>query len=157
MKRYIKQRVFSWRDRFSVLDEQGNPCYYVEGELFSLGKRLHVWNSQGEEVLTIVQKPWRLLLTYQVSIGGNPMGEIRKEFTILFSKYVWSALGLTADGKFLGHEYAISRGNRKVADISKAYMSWGDSYELEVGFPGDELAALAMVLAIDCALAADNG
>ena len=157
MKRYIKQRVFSWRDRFSVLDEQGNPCYYVEGELFSLGKRLHVWNSQGEEVLTIVQKPWRLLLTYQVSIGGNPMGEIRKEFTILFSKYVWSALGLTADGKFLGHEYAISRGNRKVADLSKAYMSWGDSYELEVGFPGDELAALAMVLAIDCALAADNG
>lgn len=157
MKRYIKQRVFSWRDRFSVLDEQGNPCYYVEGELFSLGKRLHVWNSQGEEVLTIVQKPWRLLLTYQVSIGGNPMGEIRKEFTILFSKYVWSALGLTADGKFLGHEYAISRGNRKVADISKAYMSWGDSYELEVGSPGDELAALAMVLAIDCALAADNG
>ncbi len=157
MKRYIKQRVFSWRDRFSVLDEQGNLCYYVEGELFSLGKRLHVWNSQGEEVLTIVQRPWRLLLTYQVSIGGNPTGEIRKEFTILFSKYVWSALGLTADGKFLGHEYAISRGNRKVADISKAYMSWGDSYELDVVSPGDELAALAMVLAIDCALAVDNG
>lgn len=38
MKRYIKQKVLSWTDHFTVKDEQGNDRYTVEGEIFSLGK-----------------------------------------------------------------------------------------------------------------------
>ena len=29
-------------------------------------------------------------------------------------------------------------------------MSWGDSYELDIANPADELVALAVVLTIDC-------
>ena len=42
MKLYIKQKVFSWVDRFTVFDETGADKYYVEGEFFSWGKKLHV-------------------------------------------------------------------------------------------------------------------
>ena len=38
MKLYIKQKVFSWVDRFTVFDETGADKYYVEGE-FSRGER----------------------------------------------------------------------------------------------------------------------
>ena len=31
MKLYLKQKVFSFRDRFYVKDDAGNDCYYVEG------------------------------------------------------------------------------------------------------------------------------
>ena len=41
MKLYMKQKVFSWTDKFNIVDEQGNERYYVEGELFSWGKKLH--------------------------------------------------------------------------------------------------------------------
>ena len=37
MKLYIKQKVFSWADRFTVKDSSGNDRYFVEGELFSWG------------------------------------------------------------------------------------------------------------------------
>lgn len=35
MKLYIKQKVFSWSDLFTVKDSYGADRYYVEGELFS--------------------------------------------------------------------------------------------------------------------------
>ena len=44
MKLYLKQKVFSWGDSFTVYDENGNDKYYVEGEIFSFGKKLHIYD-----------------------------------------------------------------------------------------------------------------
>jgi uncharacterized protein YxjI len=38
--------------------------------------------------------------------------------------------------------------------ISKEWMTWGDSYELNISDPRDEIVALAVVLTIDCVMAA---
>lgn len=38
MELYLKQHVFTFKDRFSVYDAAGNDIYYVEGELFSWGR-----------------------------------------------------------------------------------------------------------------------
>ena len=35
MKLYIKEKVFSWGDKFTVKDEYGNDKYFVQGEVFS--------------------------------------------------------------------------------------------------------------------------
>ena len=40
MKLYIKQRIFTWGDKFSIYDENGNEKYYVEGEILTFGKKL---------------------------------------------------------------------------------------------------------------------
>lgn len=44
MRLYIKQRAFSWTDKFSIKDEYGEDRYYVEGEFLSFGKKLHVYD-----------------------------------------------------------------------------------------------------------------
>ena len=56
MKLYIKQKVFSWVDRFTVFDETGADKYHVEGEFFSWGKKLHVTDLTGREIAFIQQK-----------------------------------------------------------------------------------------------------
>ena len=38
MKLYIKQKVFSWGDKFRIYDE--NDKYYVESEVFTFGKMM---------------------------------------------------------------------------------------------------------------------
>ena len=38
MKLYMKQKVFSFADRFYIKDEEGRDRYYVEGELSPGGK-----------------------------------------------------------------------------------------------------------------------
>ncbi len=49
-KLYIKQKVFSWKDKFSVFNELGEDVYRVEGEILSIGKKLHVNDLNDREV-----------------------------------------------------------------------------------------------------------
>ena len=43
MRFYMKQKVWSWREEFTIRDEQGIDRYYVRGELFSWGHKLHIY------------------------------------------------------------------------------------------------------------------
>lgn len=43
---------------------------------------------------------------------------------------------------------------RTIVSISKEWMTWGDSYELNITNPSDEIVALAVVLKIDCVMEA---
>ena len=56
MKLYIRQKVFSWNDKFFVMDEYGRDRYRVEGEFFSFGKKLHIYDMADNEVAFIQQK-----------------------------------------------------------------------------------------------------
>ena len=49
MKLYIKQKVFSITDKFTVKDETEQDKYFVEGEFFTLGKKLHIKDMNGTE------------------------------------------------------------------------------------------------------------
>ena len=71
MKLYIKQKVFSWVDRFTVYDEAGADKYYVEGELFSWGKKLHILDTAGNEAAYIQQKVMSLLPRFFVYVNGE--------------------------------------------------------------------------------------
>lgn len=56
MKLYIKEKVFSWGGQFTVLDQTGGVRYTVQGEVFSCGKKLHVYDRQGREAAFIKQE-----------------------------------------------------------------------------------------------------
>lgn len=154
MKLYIKQKVFSWRDKFTVKDEAGNDRYFVEGELFSWGKKLHVTDIGGNEVAFIQQKVFSFLPRYFVYVGGEEVAEIVKEFSILRPKYSIEGLGWDINGDFWSHNYMITKNGNPIVTISKEWMTWGDSYELDIADPDDETVALAVVLTIDCVMAA---
>lgn len=150
MKLYIKEKVFTWGDQFTVKDERGNDRYVVEGEVFSWGKKLHVYDMTGREVAAIRQEVWSFLPRYYVFCGDRQVAEIKKEFTFFFPKYRIDGLGWEIDGSFMAHEYEITQSGRTIVSISKEWMTWGDSYELNITNPSDEIVALAVVLTIDC-------
>ena len=150
MKLYIREKVFSWGDKFTVKDACGNDKYIVQGEVFSFGKKLHVYDMTGREVAFIKQELWSLLPKYYVFCNGNQVAEIKKEFTFLFPKYSIAGLGWEIHGSFMEHDYEITKGGYSIVSIRKEWMTWGDTYELDIADPGDELVALAVVLTIDC-------
>ena len=157
MKLYIKEKVFSWGDKFTVKDEYGYDKYVVEGEVFSWGKKLHICDMTGREVAFIKQEVWSFLPRYYVFCGGQQVAEIKKEFTFLFPKYSIEGLGWEIDGSFLAHEYEITQRGRSIVTISKEWMTWGDSYELNIANPADEILALAVVITIDCVMESNSG
>ena len=156
MKLYIKEKVFSWGDKFTVKDAYGENKYIVEGEVFTFGKKLHVYDKHGREVAFIKQEVWSFLPRYYVFCGDRQIAEIKKEFTFLFPRYTIDGLGWEIDGSFMAHDYQITKQGRKIVTISKEWMTWGDSYELDIADPADELVALAVVIAIDCVTEASS-
>lgn len=155
MKLYMRQKVFSWVDKFTVKDENGQDKYNVEGEFFSFGKKLHVYNAIGTETAFIQQKVFSFLPRYFVFVDGQQVAEINKEFTFLRPKYSIEGLGWGINGSFMAHDYEIVQNGRTIVTIHKAWMTWGDCYELNITDAKDEVVALTVVLAIDCVMAAE--
>ena len=155
MKLYIKEKIFSWGDKFTVKDEFGNDKYSVQGEVFSWGKKLHVYDMVGNEVAFIKQEIWSLLPRYYVFCDGKQIAEIKKELTFIFPKYSIQGLGWEIEGKLMAHDYEIIKNGDPIVSIRKEWMTWGDSYELNITNPTDEIVALAVVLTIDCVMEAN--
>lgn len=152
MKLLIKQKVFSWGDKFTVYDEAGNERYKVEGEVFSLGKKLHLLDLSGNELAYIHQKVLSLLPRFFVTINGEEVAEIKAKFSILKPKYDILGLDWKVEGNFTGHEYAVYAEEGPVVEISKQWFTWGDTYVLNVPDSKNEVPALAVVLAIDAVM-----
>ena len=157
MKLYIKEKVFSWGDKFTVKDQYGNDKYIVEGEIFTWGKKLHVYDMHGREVAFIKQEIWSFMPRYYVFCNGRQVAEIKKEFTFFFPRYSIDGLGWEIEGSFMAHDYEITQGGRSIVTIRKAWMTWGDTYELDIADPADEILALAVVLTIDAATESNGG
>lgn len=151
MKLYIRQKFFSWNDKFTVKDEYGRDRYTVEGEIFSFGKKLHVYDMAGNEVAFIQQKVFSFMPRYYVFIGETQVAEIVQKMTLFFPKYYVEGLDWEVTGRFLAHDYEITKNGGHIVTISKEWMTWGDCYELNIAPTADEIVALATVLAIDCA------
>ena len=153
MRLFIKQKVFSWKDKFSVKDKDGNDRFYVEGEFFSIGKKLHIYDLNGGEVAYVHQKVLSFLPRFYVYVGDTQVAEIVKEFTLFRNKYRIDGLDWEVNGNLWDHNYEITSNGRPIVRISKSWFSWGDSYMLDIANASDAVNALAVVLAIDCVIA----
>ena len=156
MKLYIKQKVFSWGDKFRIYDEFENDKYSVEGDVFTFGKKLHLYDQNGTELAFIHQKVFSFLPKYFISRNGADVAQVVKEFTFFHQEYSVEELGWTVSGDFFAHDYEISGAGRTVASVSKHWFTWGDTYEIDIASEADEIMALCVVLIIDAVLAASS-
>lgn len=152
MKLYIKQKVFSFNDKFTVKDDTGTDRYFVEGEIFTLGKKLHVYDANQTERIFLQQKLWSFLPRFFVFVDGLQVAEIVREFTFLKPKYSILGLNWEVIGNFWAHDYEILNQGHVVVTIKKEWLTWGDTYVLDILDQRDELNALAVVLAIDAVM-----
>jgi len=153
---YIKQKVFSWSDKFHVYNEAGEIRYTVEGEMFSWGKKLHVYDHNNRECAYIEQKLFTFLPKYLIWINGQQMAEVVKEFTFFSQQYTVNGPGWDVQGEFFCHDYEITCGGHPVASVSKEWFTLGDAYELRIFDNVDPTLALAVVLVIDACIEESN-
>ena len=152
MELLIRQRVFSWTDTYDVFDASGEAKYFVRGEVFSLGHKIHVYDKKtGRELGSVAQRLLTLLPTFDISVNGQVVGSVRKKFTLFTQDYLVDYRGWDVEGDFLGWDYRVMEQNREVMDISKQWLSWGDTYTLTFSNPADEIPGLLLVIAIDAA------
>ena len=152
MKLYLKQQVFTFGDKFTVYDKNGNDRFYVEGEVFTFGKKLHITDLAGNELIYIEQKLFSFLPTYHIYRGDREIAEVVKEFIFFRHEYQINGLGWHISGDVFDHDYSMDDGSKTVATISKEWFTWGDAYEIDVDDSVEPVLALAVVLVIDACL-----
>jgi len=156
VKLYFKQRFFSWFDSYDVYDENSETAFTVKGE-FSLGKCLNIYDSSDNYVGTVKQRLLTFLPQYEVYLGNEYIGVIRKEFSFFRPSFSLEYLGWTVDGDFFEWDYSIYDENGDViATVSKELFNFTDTYSIYVVHPDFALQVLMLVLAIDAEKSSRN-
>lgn len=156
MRLFIKQQVLSLKDRFDVKDEDGVDRYYVEGEWLTFAKKLRVYNQNSQEILYIEQKLWKFLPEFDLFIDGQNVATIKKELAFFSNNYVILGQDWQIEGSITAHDYVIKHQGRVIADINKKWLSWGDSYEINIYDEEHLTVLLGIVIVIDCVVSASR-
>jgi uncharacterized protein YxjI len=156
----IRERFFALGDDFDITDEPGRPVAHVDGKVFSLHDRLVLRDPTGQELAQVHRRMVALRPTYVISVGGEPVAEIRKHFFTPFrDKFTIDIPGpddLEMSGNLFDHEYEITQGGALVATVSKHWLTIRDTYAVDVAPGQDDLLIVASVLALDLAAERDR-
>lgn len=153
MRYVMKEKLFAWGDDFKIQDEQGRDLYFVDGKAFSLGDKLSFQDMHGHELASIRQKLLSWGKTYEIQRDGRLSAVVKKGlfdfFRASFSVDVPGPDDLEAQGNFLDHEYSFTRQGNAVAQVSKKWFSWSDTYGVEVSPGEDDVLILAATVVVD--------
>lgn len=149
-KLYIKQKVFSIGEKFTVYDAQERPQYHVQGSFMQLPKSFRILNKHDDEIAVITKKIFSWLPTFYVDIRNQPQIIINKELTFLKAKYHISAKGIEVEGNWWDMDFQVIRKGRPIADINKRWFTFGDTYEVTILDEAYEEMIISLVIAIDC-------
>ena len=155
----IKEKFWSWGNDFTITDQLGAPQFLIDGQAFSWGDKLSFQDMQGNELAFISQKLFSFQPRYQILVNGNLFAEVVKEFTWFKKKFTLDVPGpndYEIDGSFWEHEFEFRRSGRRVASVSKSYWDWTDSYGVDIIEDEDEVSILCACIVIDQVLHDDD-
>lgn len=155
MKLYIKQRVFTYKDKFDVKNAFNKKEYKVIGKIFALSKRFEIKNNDNLRVALVKKHIFSILPKYKIKLKGESY-TLKRSFTFFKKKYKLSKLGWEVKGDFLNHDYDIKKGSKTIMRIKKHWFRWGDSYELDIPKNENVLLSLCIAVIIDAEIASDK-
>ena len=161
MRYVMRQKLLSWGDDFTIKDEQGKDAFFVDGKALSFGDKLSFQDMAGKELVHIEQKLLNWSPTYELWRGDQMLAHVKRElFSFIHHRFTVDVPGpddLEAEGDFLDHEYAFTRGGKVVATVSKKWFSWTDTYGVEIDDKEDSVLILASAVVVDMACHRDDG
>ncbi|EPE62270.1 hypothetical protein L479_01321 [Exiguobacterium sp. S17] len=147
---YMKQKVFSLRGRFTIKDADENDMYFVEGSFMKLPKSFTISDKDGREITTITKKTFSFLPKFYVDVEGEETMTISKEFTFFKPRYTIDAAGIEIDGDWWDMDFEVTQNGQVIGSVQKKWLSWGDTYEIQVIDEAVEHMLISIVVAIDC-------
>jgi uncharacterized protein YxjI len=156
----MKQKLFAWGDDFTIKTSEGDDVFFVDGKAFSIGDKLSFQDMQGRELAFIQQKVLAWGPTYHIYRDGALTAVVKKQlFTFFRCRFTVDVPGpddLEAQGDFLDREYTFTRGSEAVAEVSKRWFTWSDTYGVDILEGQDEVLILASTVVIDMVCHSDH-
>jgi uncharacterized protein YxjI len=152
----IREKMFRLGEDSDITNESGELVLQVDGKIMSLHQRLILRDPAGREVAQVHRKLAAFRPTYEITIDGKNVAEVRQHLFTPFGERltidVPGAGDMGISGDLFGHEFTIQRDGQTAATISKRWLSLTASYAVDVAPGENDLLILATVLALDLAL-----
>lgn len=151
MKYIIKEKIFSFSNKFKIKSTDGIGRYEVVGKFFSMGDKLRIYDNHGREVSYIEQKLLKFLPEYNIYQDNDKVATIKKELTVIRPKFnIKSKYGnFSIDGDIMHHDFTIQKNRKPVAWISKKWISLSDTYTVEIVDDINHAFILSIVIVLD--------
>jgi uncharacterized protein YxjI len=150
----IRQKMFSIGDDFWIENAEGARVFKVDGKVLRIRKTLIFEDSKGKELCQIQERLLAIKDTMVIEDpDGRDMAVIKKALIApLGDRWDVKVKGgpdLDVQGNILDHEYSITQGRNKVAEVSKKWFSLTDTYGVEIAEGQNDILVLAVAIAID--------
>ena len=147
-KFYMKQKVFSFGEKYNIFDENQNVIYHVKGKVFSIHNKLDMYKGE-EMIFHMERKLFRFLPEYTLfTPDGSVLATIKKNFAFFGGKLtITSSYGvMELLGQVWQRDFHLNNDGKEVMSVHKKWISWGDSYEISIS--DDEKVSFYVALAI---------
>lgn len=159
MKLYMKQKAFSLVDKYKIFDENQKLIYHVEGQFFSWrGKMTLMKNNQpiyyfSHRVFTFINRYLDIFNKH-----GEKIGELVKRFSFLTPRITVDIKNkpYEINGEIFAHNFTIYHDQKLVATVTKKWISWGDTYEIDINQEEDIDFIVTLVIGIDTTIHNDR-
>ena len=150
----IRQKMLSIGDDFWIENQEGVRVFKVDGKALRLRKTLFFEDMNGNKLCKIQERLLAIKDTMVVEDpDGNQMAIIKKGLIAPLGDHwtvnVRGGPDLDVQGNILDHEYSINERRKKIAEVSKKWLSLTDTYGVEIDQGQNDILILALAIAID--------
>ena len=148
MKLYVNEKIFSLHNKFYIKDENDVDIYEISSKFFSFGDKTTISDMQGNKIAYIEQELLHITPNYNVYINDEFVFKIQKKFQLTKNDYKLSN-GYSVEGNILSLDFDIYDDNNKlIGSIKRKIISVGDKYEITIDDVSKKEIILAIIVAI---------
>lgn len=150
----IRQNLISIGDDFWIENAEGKKTFKVDGKVLRIRKTLVFEDAKGTKLAQIQERLLTIRDTMVIDdADGKELAVIKKALIAplrdRWTVKVRNGEDLDVQGSILDHEYTIKQGRTRVAEVSKKWFSFTDTYGVEIDPGQNEILILAVAVAID--------
>jgi uncharacterized protein YxjI len=145
-------KMFSIGDDW-IEDQDGNRAFKADGKALRVRSTFVLEDANGNEVASIREKMLRIKDTMEIERGGRKIATVKKALISplrdRFAVEIEGGADWEVQGNIVNHEYEITSGRDKVAEVSMKWFRVRDTYGIEVEPAQDAGLVLAVAVALD--------
>ena len=158
----IRQNLISIGDDFWIENQDGQKVFYVDGKVLRIRKTLVFEDARGRKLAQVQERLLAIRDTMAIEDANGDQLAVVKKALIAPLRDRWNVNvkngpDLDVQGNILDHEYTIKQGRKKIAEVSKRWISLTDTYSVAIASGQNDILILAVAIAIDMMAHDDDG